>query len=259
MTGRRVVGVGLLLGVVVFVAWWLASEPPSYLAVGPAVDFGEIDEAIRAVEVDANEMATTLERIPSQAPGHDDIIVREAEGDAFISGMDGFIWRVPLDGSQAERFADVPLMPSGLRRAPDDPNVIYFCASRLYGATHREDERVGLYRLTVDTKKVKPVVTEVADVPAIPAGHRKVYTDDDPSAPTLAGGDPGEANSRALAFCNDLDVSLDGKRIYFTEPIAYEGASMGGGAVGEAITLGDNGRLWRHDLDTGDTRLIADG
>jgi len=67
------------------------------------------------------------------------------------------------------------------------------------------------------------------------------------------------SNSRPLAFCNDLDVSADGRRIYFTEPIAYEGASMGGGAVGEAITLGENGRLWRHDFDKGETRLVADG
>jgi hypothetical protein len=62
-----------------------------------------------------------------------------------------------------------------------------------------------------------------------------------------------------LAFCNDLDVSADGKRIYFTEPIAYAGASMGGGAVAEAITLGENGRLWRHDLENGETRLMAEG
>ena len=35
--------------------------------------------------------------------------------------------------------------------------------------------------------------------------------------------------------------------------------AQGGGAIGEAITLAGNGRLWRHDLDTGRTRLIAQG
>ena len=27
----------------------------------------------------------------------------------------------------------------------------------------------------------------------------------------------------------------------------------------EAVSLGSNGRLWRHDLDTGSTRLVAEG
>jgi len=245
--------------IVLLVAWWFAAAPPSYLEVGPAIDFGGTPESILAVEAPPGALGRALERIDSDVPGHDDLLLREERGEAFVSGMDGWIWRVPLDGGAAERFADVPLMPSGLRAAPNDQDVLYFCASRLHGEDHPVEERVGLYRLTISTREVTPIVTDVAMTPAIPDGHRKVFLDADGDAPAVMQAAIDATNARPLAFCNDLDVSADGGRIYFTEPIAYEGASMGGGAVGEAITLGDNGRLWRHDLEEGETRLVADG
>ncbi|MEM7433646.1 MAG: PQQ-binding-like beta-propeller repeat protein [Myxococcota bacterium] len=254
----RVVASVAIVGSLAALAWWFLSAPPGYLVVGPPIDFGETPEAIREVEAVPGSIGRAIRRIDSAVPGHDDLLVRETDGVAFVSGMDGFIWRVPLDGGPAERFADVPLMPSGLRTAPDDPNFIYFCTSRLHGVEHAADERVGLYRLNLATREVDAVVTEVAATPPIPEAKRRVYADEDLGAPTLRP-ESGPGDSRPLAFCNDLDITDDGRRIYFTEPIAYEGASMGGGAVGEAITLGDNGRLWRHDLDTGETRLVADG
>jgi len=244
---------------VLLVAWWFISAPPDYLRVGPAVDLGGVPASIAEVEAPPGALGHALQRLRSDVPGHDDLLLREDEGYALVSGMDGWIWRVPLDGGEAERFADVPLMPSGLHAAPGDPDVIYFCASRLHGEDHPADQRVGLYRLTISTREVTPVVTDVAMTPAIPEQHRKVFADMDRAAPTVMDGAIDSGTARPLAFCNDLDVSSDGKRIYFTEPFAYEGASMGGGAVGEAITLGDNGRLWRHELDSGETRLVADG
>lgn len=88
-------------------------------------------------------------------------------------------------------------------------------------------------------------------------GAPVVYADSDTRAPELRRGDKTAA--RPLAFCNDLEISQDGRRIYFSEPFSYAGAAMGGGTVPEAVSLGGNGRLWRHDLDTGSTRLIAQG
>lgn len=239
-------------------AWWVLNAPPAYLAVGPSVDLGGVPATIVAVEAPPGALGLALERVRSDVPGHDDLLLREDDGYAFVSAMDGWIWRVPLDGG-GERFADVPLMPSGLRAAPQNDDVLYFCASRLHGVDHPSDERVGLYRLTISTRAVSPVVTDVAMTPAIPDRTEKVFADADGQAPTVNQAAIDGSNSRPLAFCNDLDVSADGQRIYFSEPIAYEGASMGGGAVGEAITLGKNGRLWRHDLETGETRLVADG
>jgi len=75
--------------------------------------------------------------------------------------------------------------------------------------------------------------------------------------PTTAIDDHDPATSRDIAFCNDLDVSRDGRRIYFSEPFAWPGASMGGGAFREAIALGRNGRLWLVDLERGTVSLVA--
>lgn len=249
----------LFVFVALLVAWWFVSAPADHHKVGEAIDFGGVPESIAAVEAPPGALGRALEHIDSDVPGHDDIFLLEESGAALVPGMDGWIWRVALDGSTAERYADVPLMPSGVRAAPDDGDVLYFCASRLHGDDHPAEERVGLYRLQISTREVTPLVTDVAMTPAIPDAHRKVFLDEDANAPSVMQSAINDSNARPLAFCNDLDVSADGKRIYFTEPIAYEGASMGGGAVSEAITLGDNGRLWRHDLESGHTRLVADG
>ena len=258
MSVRRIGLTTALLTLALLAAWWFLSAPPAYLEVGPAVDLGGVAGSILAVEAPPGTFAASLERVPSGVPGHDDLLLREEDGHAFVSGMDGWIWRVPLDGG-GERFADVPLLPSGLRAAPDDTDIIYFCASRLHGEQHPANERVGLYQLKISTREVTPIVTDVPMTPAIPNRRTTVFSDDDRGAPAVMQTATDSTNSRPLAFCNDLDVSTDGKRIYFSEPIAYEGASMGGGAVGEAITLGNNGRLWRHDLDNGETRLVAEG
>ncbi len=53
-------------------------------------------------------------------------------------------------------------------------------------------------------------------------------------------------------------MSEDGRRIYFSEPFDYAGASVDD-ALDEALALSPNGRLWRYDLETGATRLIAEG
>ena len=54
---------------------------------------------------------------------------------------------------------------------------------------------------------------------------------------------PGiEAPSRPLIVCDNLEVSEDGKRIYFTEPFDYTGASVDD-ALDEALALSPNGRM----------------
>jgi len=149
----------------------------------------------------------------------------------------------------AKRWVDAPLMPAGLRRAPDDPDTVYFCAAVLHGQSYPSTDRVGLYALSVSTGQAHPVVLDVPREMGKP-GRPRVFSSRS-AAPALG--------IRPLAFCNDLDVSADGQRIYFSEPYAYTGASMGGGAFAQAIALGRNGRLWMHDLQTGTTRLVARG
>lgn len=237
--------------------WWLTATPRREIVPAGRLVFDDATAGALTAVDRSEEFAASLEAFPSDLPGHDDIVFLADGRRALVSAMDGRIWMVDLTRRHvAEPFVDPPLMAAGMHEAPGDPSHIYFCASHLHGATYPKGEAVGLYRLNVDTRAVEPVVLRVPDTEIDP-NHPKVYADSDPAAPRLARG--GGARSRSLAFCNDLELSADGRRIYFSEPFSYEGASMGGGAIPEAVSLAPNGRLWRHDLDTDTTRLIAEG
>ncbi len=249
----RFVSIAFLLLVT---AWWVTAAPRDEIVPAEAVVFGEATARAMAAVDRSNQFAASLEVFPSSLPGHDDVVFLADGKRALVTAMDGRIWAVALDTHAAEPFVDPPLMPSGMHEAPGDDAHLYFCASRLYGRTYDADEAVGLYRLDIERRSVEAVVLRVPST-EIDYDHPIVYADADTTAPELT--KQGSDNSRPLAFCNDLEVSADGRRIYFSEPFAYQGASMGGGAVAEAVALARNGRLWRHDLETGTTRLIAEG
>jgi sugar lactone lactonase YvrE len=192
--------------------------------------------------------------MPSEVPSFDDAVLIEEGRAALVTATDGRIWRVDLASHAASPFADPPLMAYGIDRGAGDSNEVYFCASRSY-ASASAGERVGLYRLALDTRAITPLVL---DVPATRLRDEQpvVYADADTRAPEVRPGSGVE--TRPLIVCDNLDVSEDGRRIYFTEPFDYTDASVDD-ALDEAIALSPNGRLWRHDLDTGATRLVAEG
>jgi sugar lactone lactonase YvrE len=64
--------------------------------------------------------------------------------------------------------------------------------------------------------------------------------------------------SRAIGVADSLELSEDGKRLYFSEPFSYGNADLDD-ALDEAIAQAGNGRLWMHDLESGVTRLVAEG
>lgn len=248
----------LVLGAIIGV-WWLATLPAPHFVIAPSVTMVTPPE-VTDVTAEGGTLLGLVEHIPSDLPGHDDFVPLASGDTALLTAIDGWIWHLDLKSGVAERFADAPLMAAGLHEAPGQPNQMYLCSSHFYGNTYPEGEKVGLYRLDIQAKEFTPIVLNVpANTPPL-SGYETdaiVYTDTDAAPETDQSSSSDDV--RPLAFCNDLEVSEDGRRIYFTEPFSYKGASMGGGAVGEAITLGGNGRLWRHDLDTGKTRLIAQG
>ena len=200
------------------------------------------------IEMPADWLASAVRRSAHELRGYDDVVIL-ADRSVLASGMDGWIWHIDARTRNADPFVDVPLMPAGLRRAPDDPDIVYFCASALGGQTYPPVERVGLYSLQVSTRETRPVVLDVPNDTGA-SDRPTVFTS---SVPARSEG------TRALAFCNDLDVSADGQRIYFSEPFARADAGMGTAAVPEAIALGRGGRLWLYDRSTATTRLIARG
>jgi sugar lactone lactonase YvrE len=234
--------------------WWKASAPRSEIRAGGSISIDRATgRAIAAVDRSA-DFAGTLVHASSAVPGFDDAVLIENGSAVLVTATDGRIWRVDLASHAAAPFVDPPLMAYGIDVASGDSRHVYFCASRSYSAA-APGERVGLYRLALDTREITPVVL---DVPATNLLDEQpmVYADADTQAPELRQG--SGIPTRPLIVCDNLDVSEDGRRIYFTEPFDYTDASVGD-ALDEAIALSPNGRLWRHDLDNGATRLIAEG
>jgi hypothetical protein len=251
---KKWIAAGLALLVLVF---WIAAAPRPEIGccIAESVVFDPATEkAIAAVDRSA-DFAREIEHFPSDLPHMDDAVILDGGASALVTATDGRIWKVDLTTHAAEPFVDAPLLALGIDEAPGDPNHVYFCVSHTYGEKDA-GEAVGLYRLALDTRAIEPVVLKVPDT-EIDHEHPVVYADADPKAPELRPDGSG-GKSRALVVCDNLEVSADGRRIYFSEPFAYEGATVDD-AVDEAIALARNGRLWRHDIDTGTTRLIAEG
>jgi hypothetical protein len=216
-------------------------------------------QAIQSVDRSA-DFAQSLEHFPSELPHFDDAAILPGETAALVTANDGKIWRIDLATHAAEPFVDAPLTPLGIDSAPDNPNHVYFCVSRSYGETRAEGDEVGLYRLALDTRQIEPVALRVPETKPETKIDRQgpiVYADQDPEAPEYRPGKGAQA-SRAIEVCDNLEISADGRRIYFSEPFAYPNATVDD-AIDEAVALAPNGRLWRHELDTGTTRLIAEG
>jgi len=251
---KKWIGIGLVLLIVI---WWIAAAPRPEIrcCVAESISFDpKTAAAIAAVEHSA-DFAAGLEHFRSNLPGYDDVVLLTGGTRALVTATDGKIWSVDLATHAVEPFVDAPLMAFGIHEAPGDPNHVYFCSSNAYGEPF-PGEAVGLYRLALDTRKIEPIVLEVPAT-LIDPDHPVVYADNDPKAPELRRDGSG-GDHRPLVVCDNLEVSEDGRRIYFSEPFSYRDASLDD-AVDEAIALPPNGRLWRHDLDTGTTRLVAEG
>ena len=248
----------VVVGLAALIASLFVPRPgKKHLVMAEAYDIGPVPAGIEAVRTKDDYIRRTLRHKVSELPGFDEFLLYEKEGFALATATDGYIWKVNLKSGRGEQFARVPLVASGASRVPGDPDRIYTCVSRLYGEDHPPGARVGLYELRLSTRTVRPLITDVLLPPALPAGAQQGVVYAEGKAPSLRVADFNATNSRPMAFCNDLAISKDGKRVYMTTPYSYEGAAMGGGAFGEAITLARNGLLWRYDLERQTLELIA--
>lgn len=231
----------------------------AHLVMAEPYVMGPVPDAVERVRSKSDYIKEKLVHVTSEMPGHDDIVLFEENGFALATAMDGWIWKIDLASGRTERFVDVPLVASGAVRIPGDPDRIYACVSRLHGEPQAEGEKVGVYEIRLSTKQVRPVFTDVLIPPDLTTAAREtpgvVYAEG--KMPVLQLSHKSAANSQPMAFCNDLAISADGRRLYVTTPYSYAGAAMGGGAFGEAITLARNGLLWRYTINTNTVELVA--
>jgi hypothetical protein len=248
-----------MLLVLLTAVWWHTAAPREEIrcCIAESVVFDPATVRLTDAVDQSEAFAAGLEVFPSNLPAYDDAVFLDDGTKALVTAHDGNIWMVDIASNTAEPFADVPLMAWGIQihEAPGEPTQVYFCSAGSY-EDRPAGEVAGLYRLNMDTRSVEPLVLKVPDT-KIDHQRPVVYADDDPNAPELRADGSGSA-SRKVIVCDNLEISTDGRRIYFTEPFNYENASVRD-AVHEAIALARNGRLWRYDLDTGTTRLIAEG
>jgi sugar lactone lactonase YvrE len=251
-------------GLVIATAIALTSAPISVVAqdtqsdqqIPPKFEVGPIPQSILDVKTKRDFIYDTVKTVAPEIKGYDDVLLQEDVGLAYLTGRDGWIWKVDLKTGKAERFVDVPVMAAGIHRIPGEKSKVILTNSRRGGATFPKSEKVGLYTLDLATKEVTPLVVRVphsADVskPTVfaTAKQKRVRVDS-----------LNESNSRPLAVCNDAAVSADGKRIYFTESYVADGATMGGiGSLRTVVMLGNTGRLWMYNAADKTVGLVANG
>ncbi len=223
--------------------------------IPPKFIIGKISQSILDVKTKGDHIGDTTKTVAPNISGYDDVVLYEHLGLAYLTGRDGWMWKVDLKAGKAEHFVDVPLMPAGAHQFPGDENVIIITCSRRGGGTYPKDEHPGVYRLNVATKKVTPLITRVPKTEKVSA--QTVYG---PTEKRFKLSEMDDTNSRPIALANDASISADGKRIYFSESYVVDGATMGGiKSLYQMIMLGTTGRMWMLDIANQTVSLIANG
>ncbi|EQA44636.1 SMP-30/Gluconolaconase/LRE-like region [Leptospira broomii serovar Hurstbridge str. 5399] len=228
---------------------------PEKIKIGGAYQLGDIPPGILEVEAKEDPFLNGLKVEMTDLPGHDDLIFDSEKKLGYASSMDGWIWKLDWARGKSSQWLRPPVNPAGMQYSDSNKNKILVCASRLGGEPYEETDRVGLYEVEIATKKLKPLVLDLPKTEK--EEFEKVYTSSERRPILLR--DLTSANSRPFSLCNDLAVSADGNRIYITEPFERPAASMGSGAVPEAIGLYPHGKLWMYDRKTESVSLVLNG
>ena len=223
--------------------------------IPPKFIIGKISQSILDVKTKGDHIGDTTKTVAPNISGYDDVVLYEHLGLAYLTGRDGWMWKVDLKAGKAEHFVDVPLMPAGAHQFPGDENVIIITCSRRGGGTYPKDEHPGVYKLNVATKEVTPLITRVPKTEKVSA--QTVYG---PKEKRFKLSEMDDTNSRPIALANDASISADGKRIYFSESYVVDGATMGGiKSLYQMVMLGTTGRMWMLDTASQTVSLIANG
>ncbi len=250
--------------ILAIVLWNFFSVPEDHFKkqIQASVDFpynGEILHTRDAQDLTARGIQTLVPNLPAQ----DEILLQEEFGRAFVAAMDGAIWIVDLKKNTATPFIDPPLLPAGMVLHPKNPDLIYFCASREKKDDPVAENGPGIYELRISTRSIRKIGTRVPNIPA--TGHNKSksvigkFYPSPAEQPTLRFSEMTDTNSRPVEKADDLAISSDGERIYFTEPYDHAGAILGVSiqSRNEALTLGTNGNIWKFDLIENTASLVA--
>lgn len=197
----------------------------------------------------------------SSLPAQDEILLQEDIGRAFVASIDGWIWKVDLTNNKAEPFIKTPLLPGGMVFHPKNNDIIFMCLSR--GKQHDTNlvDGPGIYELTISTKQLRKIGTRVPlfDKTKEPLKNQIGIFYPKNKETKIPISQLNDTNSRNVEKADDLAISNDGERIYFTEPYDHPNSILGVSSQSkhEVLTLGRNGHLWKYDLKDNTASLVA--
>lgn len=245
------------------VAAWVLTEPPSYYEPAPARSIGAAPAAL--LQADRGDViASAMQTIAEAVPGHDEVLPLPGKPKVLVNARDEWIWLVDTESGEAEQFAFSPVSPTGARIVPGKTDQAWVCMARL--DYQQYESNPGLYRLDLNARSFTPVATRVPLTGLLREDGLELPNTNQPEKEVvyatpfgeMAMADMNAANSRPMQFCNDLDVTRDGRYVYITEPFSNPKASSGLGAMPEAITLARNGRVWRYDTHEDSIGLVLE-
>ncbi|PJZ84374.1 SMP-30/gluconolactonase/LRE family protein [Leptospira harrisiae] len=227
-------------------------KDPVELSYNPIIDSikSEGDPIKKNVTIDGNVL-----------PAQDEILLQEELNRAFVASIDGWIWKVDLAENTFEPFVKTPLLPGGMVFHPKNQDIIYMCLSR--GKEHKDSlvDGPGIYELKISTKQLRKIGTRVPNVDkSIEVSQGKIGKffpwNNETKIPIVQ---LNESNSRNVEKADDIAISNDGERIYFTEPYDHPNSILGVSSQSkhEVLTLGRNGHLWKYDIKDNTVSLVA--
>lgn len=216
---------------------------------------------ITSIKSDGDPIKQMVTISGSTLPAQDEILLQEDLGRAFVASIDGWIWKVDLTNNTSEPFVKTPLLPGGMVIHPKNNDIIYMCLSR--GKQHDTilNDGPGIYELTISTKHLRKIGTRVpnTDKTKEPSGDQIGVFYPLGKETKIPISQLNDTNSRNVEKADDLTISNDGERIYFTEPYDHPNSILGVSSQSkhEVLTLGRNGHLWKYDLKDNTASLIA--
>ncbi|GAA5320053.1 MAG: hypothetical protein Aseana_21160 [Candidatus Pelagadaptatus aseana] len=249
--------------VILTCAVWFISRPASYHQIGEQRTIGPIPEELLKADI-GDVIAAEMVTIAEDVPGHDEVLHIPGTNKLLVSARDEWIWEVDTASGKARKLVYSPVSPTGAKMVPGSTHLAYFCMARL--DYNHYPHGPGLYLLDISKAKFEPVVTRVPITGELREDGLELPNSDEPNTAKVYPAPLNETvltaldnhNSRPMQFCNDLDISSDGRHVYMSEPFSHPKASSGLGALPEAITLARNGRIWRYDTKAQTVGLVVE-
>tara|TARA_B110001454_G_C12723212_1_gene435877 strand:+ start:21698 stop:22966 length:1269 start_codon:yes stop_codon:yes gene_type:complete len=219
-----------------------------------------------------NQSADNFENTHSIIPetekytsGQDHILLDRKKNRLLVFTLDQTLISVDLKDNTIKMLGHTPGMGGGAKFDPNNPNKVFFCATKEEGKVYPPTIETGLYEvdLSNDRPRFRLILSRVLkDKPDLEK-NGTVYSIKD--APQISLSDLDKSNdTRPFGVCDDIAISKDGQRIYIAEPYDTQDGGFGDEFNGktnqeEILMAKQNGKLWMLDRNSEKLFLLGTG